>query len=137
MVLDEMSWIPSQHTSSKKNAYFRTPKLLLILCMDKLSKLNREYAVKLILFLFVFYRETGSINPRYGDLLRQIQNKIDSGGYSTAAHTEKRNILRIGKSKGLEVIKPFLSSAQLSMKFQLFIDLEIVKINGKFIKLKN
>ena len=33
---------------------------------------------------------------------------------------------------GFEVIKPFSSSDQLSMKFQLFINVEIVKISGKF-----
>ena len=63
----------------------------------------------------MFDRENGNINPRYGDLLRQIQNKIDTGGYSTAAHTEKRNILRIGKSTGFEVINLFSSSAQLEI----------------------
>ena len=33
---------------------------------------------------------------------------------------------------GPEVIKLFSSSAQLSMKFQLLINVEIVKISGKF-----
>ena len=33
---------------------------------------------------------------------------------------------------GPEVIKLFSSSAQLSMKFQLLINAEIVKISGKF-----
>ena len=33
---------------------------------------------------------------------------------------------------GLEVIKRFSSSAQLSMKFQLLINVEIVKISEKF-----
>ena len=33
---------------------------------------------------------------------------------------------------GLEVIKLFSSSAQLSMKCQLLTDVEIVKITGKF-----
>ena len=33
---------------------------------------------------------------------------------------------------GLEVIKLFSNSAQLSMKFQLLINVEIVKISGKF-----
>ena len=33
---------------------------------------------------------------------------------------------------GLEVIKHFSSSAQLSMKFQLLINVELVKISGKF-----
>ena len=32
---------------------------------------------------------------------------------------------------GLEVIKLFSSSAQLSMKFQLLIDVEVVKISEK------
>ena len=36
------------------------------------------------------------------------------------------------QSPGPEVIKLFSSSAQLSMKFQLLIDIEIVKISGKF-----
>ena len=35
-------------------------------------------------------------------------------------------------SPGPEVIKLFSSSAQLSMKFQLLINVEIVKISGKF-----
>ena len=34
--------------------------------------------------------------------------------------------------EGLEVIKLFSSSAQLSMKFQLLINVEIIKISGKF-----
>ena len=33
---------------------------------------------------------------------------------------------------GPKVIKCLSSSAQLSMKFQLLIDIEIVKISGKF-----
>ena len=33
---------------------------------------------------------------------------------------------------GPEVIKLFSSSAQLSMKFQLLINVEIIKISGKF-----
>ena len=36
------------------------------------------------------------------------------------------------RGPGLEVIKPFLSSAQLSMKFQLLINVEIVQTGGKF-----
>ena len=36
------------------------------------------------------------------------------------------------KKIGPEVIKLFSSSAQLSMKFQLLINAEIVKISGKF-----
>ena len=36
------------------------------------------------------------------------------------------------KRLGPEVIKVFSSSAQLSMKFQLLINAEIVEINGKF-----
>ena len=35
-------------------------------------------------------------------------------------------------SPGPEVIKLFSSSAQLSMKFQLLINVEIVKISGEF-----
>ena len=35
-------------------------------------------------------------------------------------------------TSGLEVIKLFSSSAQLSMKFQLLIDVEVVKISEKF-----
>ena len=36
------------------------------------------------------------------------------------------------KSPGPEVIKLFSSLAQLSMKFQLLINVEIIKISGKF-----
>ena len=36
------------------------------------------------------------------------------------------------RSSGPEVIKLFLSSAQLSMKFQLLINVDIIKISGKF-----
>ena len=36
------------------------------------------------------------------------------------------------RNPGLEVIKLFSSSAQLSMKFQLLINVEIVKNCGKF-----
>ena len=36
------------------------------------------------------------------------------------------------KQSGLEVIKLFSSSAQLSTKFQLLINVEMVKISGKF-----
>ena len=38
----------------------------------------------------------------------------------------------MGVGPGLEVIKLFSSSAQLSMKFQLLINVEIVKTCGKF-----
>lgn len=40
-------------------------------------------------------QENKTINRRYGEILHQIQNKIDTGGYSTSSQTEKRNILRI------------------------------------------
>ena len=38
----------------------------------------------------------------------------------------------IASIPGPEVIKLFSSSAQLSMKFQLLINVEIIKIRGKF-----
>ena len=37
----------------------------------------------------------------------------------------------VNQGPGPEVIKLFSSSAQLSMKFQLLINAEIIKINGK------
>ena len=39
---------------------------------------------------------------------------------------------RLYSLPGPEVIKHFSSSSQLSMKFQLLINVEIVKIHGKF-----
>ena len=47
-------------------------------------------------YVTYIFRENKKINPRYGELLHQIQNKIDIDGYSTAVQTDKRNILRIG-----------------------------------------
>ena len=49
----------------------------------------------------------------------------------SAIITDEINISR-KKRYGPEVVKLFSSSAQLSMKFQLLIDVEIVKISGKF-----
>ena len=46
--------------------------------------------------------------------------------------TYEKPILVIVVKPGPEVIKLFSSSAQLSMKFQLLINAEIVKIIGKF-----
>ena len=43
----------------------------------------------------------------------------------------KETNLRVS-DQALKVIKLFSSSAQLSMKFQLLIHVEIVKIRGKF-----
>ena len=61
-------------------------------------------------------------------------------GKKTMCIVSKKNRIKIGyvswpkvdPISGLEVIKLFLSSAQLSMKFQLLINAEIVKISGKF-----
>ena len=43
-----------------------------------------------------------------------------------------QGVVKINLQPGPEVIKLFSSSAQLSMKFQLLINVEIVKINEKF-----
>ena len=46
--------------------------------------------------------------------------------------------IKLKKTPSPEVIKLFSSSAQLSMKFRLLINTEIVKISGKFrFKTKN
>ena len=47
------------------------------------------------------------------------------------SHVETEPLLHFGHP-GPEVIKLFSSSAQLSMKFQLLINVEMVKISGKF-----
>ena len=53
--------------------------------------------------------------------------------HPVSRRTEKsRVVILLGIIPGLEVIKLFSSSAQLSMKFQLLINVEIVKIIGKF-----
>ena len=50
----------------------------------------------------------------------------------TPANDENVSVLCLqGLQPGLEVIKLFSSSAQLSMKFQLLINAEIVKISEK------
>ena len=52
-------------------------------------------------------------------------------GHSVVYLTLERDKL-IPQSSGLEVIKLFSSSAWLSMRFQLLINVEIVKISGNF-----
>ena len=51
---------------------------------------------------------------------------------SSGQQCESTNLPEYVMSPGLEVIKLFSSSAQLSMKFQLLINVEIVKNSGKF-----
>ena len=54
-----------------------------------------------------------------------------STGDKLSSHRWEKTALR-GLRPGPKVIKLFSSSAQLSIKFQLLIDVEIVKISGKF-----
>ena len=42
-------------------------------------------------------KQSQELNPKYKYLLTRIQDEIEQGGHSTTQHTEKRNILRIGK----------------------------------------
>ena len=52
--------------------------------------------------------------------------------FSIMSRQKTRSSSRGVETPGPKVIKLFSSSAQLIMKFQLLIDVEIVKISGKF-----
>ena len=52
--------------------------------------------------------------------------------FSIMSRQKTRSSSRGVETPGPKVIKLFSSSAQLSKKFQLLIDVEIVKISGKF-----
>ena len=61
-------------------------------------------------------------------------SKISRKKVSSTYHIlrDKESIIKLPYQPGPKVIKLFSSSAQLSMKFQLLINADIVKISGKF-----
>ena len=56
----------------------------------------------------------------------------DTGASKTIVYSRFYDSMCSEDKPGPKVIKLFSSSAQLSMKFQLLINVEIIKISGKF-----